>query len=150
MDLTPSCDRTQWLARAAEALRQFRPEMDPDEIAEVVNGHLWAEACDMAPEEAVEVYLGMHVRREAVNDCVARLLHPRLAFARERLRGRVCDGLLDGQGRNVLLRRTRIFAHRASLRNRVRRAPDEGYRATRPLEFCRAQIITRRAARRQK
>lgn len=60
MPLTPQCPQPEWLDRARQALTKWRPEMDPDELAAVVNGHLWEEACDLTPEEAVEIYVTEH------------------------------------------------------------------------------------------
>jgi hypothetical protein len=56
MDLSPHCDRAEWLDRATMALGRLMPGKSPAEIAEIVSGHLWEEACDLSPEEAAEIY----------------------------------------------------------------------------------------------
>lgn len=56
MALTPHCDRSEWLDRATLALGRLLPKLSPAEVAEIVNVHLWEEACDLSPEEAAEIY----------------------------------------------------------------------------------------------
>lgn len=57
MALKPHCDQTEWLRRASLSLADRRPDLSPAEVADIVVRHLWEEACDWPPEEAVEEYL---------------------------------------------------------------------------------------------
>lgn len=57
MALKPHCTETEWLRRAGIALAERRPDLTPAQVAEIVTGHLWEEACDWPPEEAVDEYL---------------------------------------------------------------------------------------------
>jgi len=56
MALTPHCDRPGWLDRATMALGRLMPKLTPAEVRDIVNEHLWEEACDLSPEEAAEIY----------------------------------------------------------------------------------------------
>ena len=60
MPLTPHCDEADWCRRAAVELARLRPELTVAHVAEVVSAHLWEEACDLPPEEAVGEYLREH------------------------------------------------------------------------------------------
>jgi hypothetical protein len=37
-----------------------RPDLTPAQVAEIVSTHLWEEACDWVPEDAVAEYLTEH------------------------------------------------------------------------------------------
>ena len=54
------CNREEWLRRAGLALYSFKPELTAAQIATIVNGELWEEACSMAPEDAAEIYATEH------------------------------------------------------------------------------------------
>jgi hypothetical protein len=38
------------------ALGRLMPKLTPAEVRDIVNEHLWEEACDLSPEEAAEIY----------------------------------------------------------------------------------------------
>lgn len=56
MALTPHCAQPEWIDRATMALGRMMPHLSPASVAEIVNEHLWEEACDLSPEEAAEIY----------------------------------------------------------------------------------------------
>lgn len=58
--MTPNCSREEWMNRATAALAKFKPDYTPEELASAINGELWDEACDMAPEDAAEIYATEH------------------------------------------------------------------------------------------
>ena len=60
MAFEPHCDQAEWFRRAGLALTTFLPELSASEVAEIVTGELWDEACDIEPEEAAEIYATKH------------------------------------------------------------------------------------------
>ena len=60
MSSKPHCEYAEWIRRAGLALATWMPELTAHEVAEIVTGELWDEACDYAPEDAAEVYSTKH------------------------------------------------------------------------------------------
>lgn len=60
MKLQPFCDQAEWFRRAGLALATFMPELTASQVAEIVTGELWDEACNVEPEEAAEIYSTKH------------------------------------------------------------------------------------------
>jgi len=60
MALKPHCEHADWIRRAGLTLATLKPELTAGQVAEIVTGELWYEACDMPPEEAAEIYATEH------------------------------------------------------------------------------------------
>src|SRR5690349_660945 len=87
----------------------------------------------------------MDVGGQAVDERLARLVHPRLALARERLHVRARYRSLGGQllagSPSMSFESLALGLRRPS---RLRESPSRTTPAARPLEFCRAPMIARR------
>lgn len=60
MSLTPYCEQAEWFRRAGLMLTTLKPELSSSEVAEIVTGELWEEACNIEPEEAAEIFAMKH------------------------------------------------------------------------------------------
>lgn len=57
--MNPYCPKDEWTGRAERALESRMAAMSVPAVADAV-AHLWEEACDLSPEEAVDIYVTEH------------------------------------------------------------------------------------------
>lgn len=60
MPLKPHCEQAEWFRRAGLTLTTLSPGLSASQVAEIVTGVLWDEACNLPPEEAAEIYATEH------------------------------------------------------------------------------------------